>query len=215
VKLYIHPFSSNCAKVTMTAALVGASPDIRIVDLARGEQKSASFLDINPNGKVPALVDGDFELWESNAIMVYLAAKGGARGRELSPDDPRERADVERWMCWGLTEWSPAVFPFPWENVFKPMLGQGAPDAVALDAALAPFEKAATILDRALSKRSYLVGDRITLADITLACPLMYQPEAKIPLERYASIGRWLSRIQACPAWAAAAPKRAEAPPEI
>jgi glutathione S-transferase len=207
MKLYIHPFSSNCAKVMVTAAAVDISPDIQIIDLPGGEQKGVPFLEINPNGKVPALVDGDFKLWESNAIMVYLASTAGARGRDVLPESPRERADVDRWMCWALTVWSPAVFPFPWENVFKPMLGLGSPDHDSLDAAQGPFEKAALILDQALSNRNYLVTDRMTLADIALACPLMYQPQAHMPLERHSHIIRWFSDVQASPAWASAQPK--------
>lgn len=204
MKLYAHPFSSNCVKVSMTAAFLDIALDFQVIDLTHGEQKQAPFLKINPNGKVPALVDGDFVLWESNAIMVYLAEMAGARGREILPDSARDRADVERWMSWGLSEWSPAIWPFSWENVFKPMLIQGKPDSAALDAAVAPFQNAAQVLDQALSQRSYLVADRLTLADIALACPLMYQPQAKIPLEPYAHIVRWFGNVQSSPAWMAA-----------
>ena len=75
MKLYHHPLSPNVRRVRLTAAVLGLELEEQVVDFAKGEHKTPSFLAINPNGALPALVDGDFVLTESRAIMQYLAAQ--------------------------------------------------------------------------------------------------------------------------------------------
>src|ERR1051325_244729 len=106
MKLHYSPFSSNARKVRITAGLLGIELELEPVDLMKGAQRNPEFLAINPMGKVPVLVDGDFVLSESAAIMAYLA--DGKPGHALYPDDCRRRhrmlADECRARAWKATE---------------------------------------------------------------------------------------------------------------
>ena len=95
MKLYMHSTSPNVRRVRLTAAVLGLQLEEKNVDLAKAEQKEPEFLALNPNGAVPTLVDGDFVLTESRAIMQYLASKKPESG--LLPRDEQARADVTRW----------------------------------------------------------------------------------------------------------------------
>src|ERR1017187_2569410 len=98
MKLYYSPMSPNCRKVTSLIHFIGAKVTLETVNIGEGDTEKAGFLKINPNGRVPALEDGKFCLWESNAIMQYIAEKSGAK--EVWPDDLQARADITRWQMW-------------------------------------------------------------------------------------------------------------------
>jgi glutathione S-transferase len=99
MKLYQFPFSPNCQKVVALAHEVGTPLELATVDLFKGEARTPAMLAKNPNGKLPILEDGDFVLWESRAMLAYLAAKAGRA--DLAPTTPRERAEVDRWTSSG------------------------------------------------------------------------------------------------------------------
>ena len=94
MKLYTNLFSPNARKVHAVAHALGIDLETHTVDLRAGEQRTPEYLALNPNGKVPTLVDGDTVLWESNAIMCYLAGKGDT---DLWPKSAK-RYDILRWM---------------------------------------------------------------------------------------------------------------------
>src|SRR5580698_2908951 len=98
MKLFHHPMSANARRAVMTALHLRAPVDLVFVDLAKGAQREPQFLRRNPNGKVPVLEDDGFLLWESHAIMQYLAEK--TPGQTLYPEGHRDRADVNRWLFW-------------------------------------------------------------------------------------------------------------------
>lgn len=202
MKLYLHPASPNCVSVLVTASLLGLSLETETVDLLGGAQNAPGFRALNPNGLVPTLVDGAFVLWETQAITQYLA--DGVPDSPLWPQDRRLRADIARWQFWAMAHWMPALRPYLYENLFKRLKGQGEPDPAALDKADADFRRLAAVLDTALGERSHAVGDRLTLADIALASYLMYAQAARIPLQDYPAIRRWLTAIEALPSWQAA-----------
>lgn len=204
MKLYIHPASPNCVKVLMAASLLGVRLDIEVVDLPSGAQRSPEFLALNPNGRVPVLVDGGFVLWEANAILQYLAADQPAPA--LWPADLRAQADVTHWLSWDLAYLAAAVRPFQWERMLKPMLGLGGPDAAVLEAAAEPLARCAGVLDQALAGRAWLVGNALTLADVSVACRLMYAEAARLPLDGHGEVRRWREAIAATDAWRTAQP---------
>src|SRR5688572_19644964 len=105
MKLYDFAFSPNCRKVRAVAYELGIALEPVHVDLVRGAQRQPDFLALNPNGRVPVLVDGDLVLWESTAIMRYLSA---SRGGALVPTSPRAQAEVDRWLAWQLAHLGPA-----------------------------------------------------------------------------------------------------------
>jgi glutathione S-transferase len=204
MKLYGFPPSPNTWKVRALAEHIGAPLELEFVDLTKGQQRSEAYLALNPCGRTPLLVDGDFKLWESNAIMQYLASKAAT---PLWPDDARTRADIVRWQSWQLAHWNAAVVPLAYEKVVKQVLKIGEPDRAVVAKATEAFHKEASVLDKYLAQREYLVEDRLTLADFAVAAPLFLAEKAEMPVEPYGSIGRWFARQAALPAWQQTAPK--------
>lgn len=199
MKLYIHPLSSNSRKVTVTAALLGLTPETVIVELAKGQQYSPEHLALNPNGKVPVLVDGDFVLTESHAIMTYLAEQ--TPGQTLYPTEIHARADVSKWLFWCASHWMPAIGTLNYEHMVKKFRGKGDADPAFVAHAEEAFHTFAKILDAHLARYEWLTSKRLTLADVAVATALMAQKTARLPLEPYANIARWFAAFQDLEAW--------------
>lgn len=198
MKLYHHPASYNARRAVAVASHVGADVELELVDLMVQEQRSDAFLAINPNGKVPVLVDGELVLWESTAIAHYLAEKTGS---DLLPEDPAQRADVLRWEAWTLAHLARATDVFLFENLIKSLYGLGDPDEQALAAAAQQFHACAAVLDAHLDGRTWVAADRLTLADFSLAAVFSISDLTKVPWSDYAHIQRWYQGIEALPAW--------------
>ncbi|MGF1563452.1 MAG: glutathione S-transferase family protein [Geminicoccaceae bacterium] len=121
-----------------------------------GGLTSDAYQALNPNGVIPTVVEDGFVLWESNAIVRYIAARYGAGS--LWPDDPVYRADVDRWMDWSTSTLLPVL------KDARDAAGRGAEDDIAFGKAGRVF----AILDAALADRPYLAGDPLTMGDIAL-----------------------------------------------
>ena len=106
MKLYVHPLSGNSRRALLVATHLELPVERIVVDLTKGEQKGPAHLARNPNGKLPVLDDGGFLLWESRAIMQYLA--DAVPGQTIYPRDRQARADVDRWLFWCASHMAPA-----------------------------------------------------------------------------------------------------------
>lgn len=199
MKLYMNPLSPNDRRVRLTAAVLGLSLEEKPIDFAKGEHKTAEYLALNPNGAIPTLVDGDVVLTESRAIMQYLASKKPEAG--LLPKDEAARADVTRWQFWDAAHFSANVGTVSFQRVFKPMMGMGDPDLAKVEEGLAGFRRYAAVLEKRLTGRTYVVGDQLTIADLTIACSLMYAKQAEIPLSEFPNVQAWFGRITELEAW--------------
>lgn len=122
LKLYVFPPSPRAFKVLLTAHQFGIPYELRLVDLTKGDQKAPSFVALNPNGRMPVLDDDGFVLWESNAIVEYLAAKAGDA---WLPRDPKERLTLTKWLYWDSNHWDPTCSIFVFERLVKPFFGLG------------------------------------------------------------------------------------------
>ena len=204
MKLYGFPPSPNTWKVRAVAAQLGIKLELQLVDLSKGEQRTPSYLALNPTGRTPTLVDGDFKLWESTAIMQYLASRST---NSLWPNDARVRADIMRWQSWQLQHFGPdACVPLTFQRLVKKRLNQGPPDQAIVDKALEAFKRDASVLDAHLAKQRYLVGPELTLADLSVAAVLVYAKEAEMPLAQYPRVQEWSGRIYALKSWRETAP---------
>jgi len=199
MKLYYHPKSPNGTAVLAVAYELGITLDLQEVNLPGGEQRQPAFLKINPNGKVPALEDGAFILWESGAIMQYLAAQ--KPGNSLWPADDRVRADITRWQLWRMGEWGRGAGMLIWENLIKKFFGNDDPDPNKIKEGKELFNVGAAVLNSHLEKRDYLVGNNPTLADFSVAVPLVYAVPGRLPLDPYPAIRQWYSRIEKIESW--------------
>jgi glutathione S-transferase len=205
MKLYGFPPSPNTWKVRAVAAHLGIPLDFELVDLTKGQQRSPEHLSRNPTGRTPVLVDGAFTLWESTAIMQYLASR---KPNALWPDDARKRADIMRWQSWQLQHWSKdACEPLLFERLVKKALKLGPPDEAAVAKGLACFEKEAKVLDAHLDRQPCLTSQEVTLADFSVAAPVFHAQAAEFPLAPYRNIQAWFGRVSALPCWRETAPQ--------
>ena len=188
----------NPRKACATAKQVGAPLDYVAMEFAGLKQDD--YLGINPNGKVPTLVDGPLALWESAAICCYLAGKAGS---PMWPADIAEQADILRWISWAGQHWQRPVGTWYFERSIKPLLGLGPKDSAAIAAAGPEFHRLAAILDAHLARHDWLACDRLTVADFIAAAMLPGWQDMDLPLDGYANIRRWHDdRLMALPAWA-------------
>jgi glutathione S-transferase len=205
MKLYENPLSPNARRALLVIEHLGLDVEIKLLDFMKGEHKAPDFLKLNPNGKVPVLVDGDFVLTESRAIMQYLAAQKPDSG--LLPTDEKGRADVARWQFWDAAHFSPQLGTIAFERLMKPMMGLGEPDHAAIERAEKELARFATVLDGHLAARRHVVGDQLTIADLTLASSLTYVGPSGVSLDPYPQLKSWLGRISELDAWRKTAPK--------
>jgi glutathione S-transferase len=199
IKLHAFPHSPRAFKVLAVAHHLGADYEFQFCDLTKGATRAPGFEALNPNQKMPVLEDGAFKLWESNAIIQYLAEQHPAA--ELIPADVKARADVARWMFWESTTWDPACAILAFERGVKPLLGLGQPDPAEIERGLRAFNAAAAILDAHLKGRAFISGDRLSLADFAVAADLILEPFVQLPLAPYAEIRRWGAAMAELPAW--------------
>jgi glutathione S-transferase len=204
MRLYGFPPSPNTWKVRAVAAHIGLPLELEFVDLSKGQQQTPEYLALNPTGRAPVLVDGDFILWESTAIMQYLADRTPNR---LWPNDARDRADIMRWQSWQLAHWDKeGCEPLIIERLVKKFLNLGPPEMAVVAKGMESFNREARVLDAHLAKQSYLVGTEVTLADFSVVAPLFYAKEAELPVAPYQHLQDWFARVSALPAWRDAAP---------
>ena len=199
VKLYHHTASHNARRVVALVHHLQLPVELVSVDFGTGEQRSPEFLAKNPNGKVPVLVDGDFILWESTAIMAYLASKAGST---LAPTDARARADVDRWVAWVNTRFGSAASVCLFENVIKPFFGIGAPDDAALAKVRPELDACFSLLEKHLESQDYLASSGLSIADFAAYSIIGSREAWKLPVPAAGgSLARWAERIGSLPAW--------------
>ncbi|MGA8398548.1 MAG: glutathione S-transferase family protein [Stellaceae bacterium] len=164
-----------------------------------GESREASFLAINPNGHIPAIDDDGFILWESMAIDLYLAKKHGL-GR-LYPTTLQGEALAWQWSFWGITEVERPVLTAMFNRALLP---EDKRDAAAADAAEKEMQSPLGVLDGALAKRPYLIGNDFTVADLNVAAILAWARPARIDMTPFPKVADWLGRCALRPAAKAA-----------
>jgi glutathione S-transferase len=187
-------------KVVALARHLGVEAEFEHVDALAGGLKTPAYAALNPNRKAPTMVDGEFVLWESPAIMIYLCNKVGS---DMWPaTDLAEQVEVMRWISWNDTHWMRAVGNFYFEYIIKPRFHIGEPDGEALKEDVAGLHALAKILDDHLAGRDYVACGRLTIADFQLAAMATDWREAHMPLGGYGNIVRWLDGLMTIPAWA-------------
>jgi glutathione S-transferase len=194
MKLYQHPFSPNCQKVVAVAYEVGVPLELATVDLFKGEARAPAMRAKNPNGKLPILEDGDFVLWESTAMLAYVAAKAGRV--DLAPTAPQERADVDRWTSWQAAHFGPAIRKVAFERIVKKLVGRGAPDEAVVKAGIEEFAGTASVLEQSLGTKEYVCG-RLTIADFALAPYAALAASCGLDFDPYPKANAWLERMAA------------------
>jgi glutathione S-transferase len=199
MKLYYDPVTTNCRKVAAGFGLMNLPFEEARVDYLGGGHKAKEYLEINPNGCLPTLVDDGFTLWESNAILQYVADKHGAFA--YYPKELRLRADINRWHLWESAHWFPSCYVYLIENLVKPFMKIES-DQSAVEREAPNWHKLAGILEQRLRNQRWLCGESVSLADISVAAPIHLHPYQKLPLDKYPSVRRWMvDEVEQLPCW--------------
>lgn len=149
------------------------------------DSKTPEFLELNPNGRIPTLVDGDLVLFESMAINLYLAKTyGGA----LYPDNPADEAHAIQWSVWGMTEIEPLQMQIVVQKLFVP---EDKRDERVIANAAKGLERPLKVLDDALADRDYLLGDTFSVADLNLAGVMLVLNMVEQDYSAFANARRW------------------------
>ncbi len=192
---------STCTrKVLMTFAEKGVTPDFTNVDLAKGEHKQPAHVAFQPFGQVPVLVDGDFVLYESRAIVRYLDAV--LPGVALTPTDPKARARMEQWISVETSNFTPHAMKVIYQTTFAKWRGVEG-DAAKIAEGRTATLVALDVLSAALVDRPYLVGEQFTLADLAYMPYFQYLEQGGHGdlVESRPPVAAWWERIRARPAW--------------
>ncbi len=159
-----RPNSVNVQKVLWCLSELELSYERIDAGMQYGRNREADYLALNPNGRIPTLVDGDYVLWESNSVMRYLCMAYGQLS-PIYPQDARRRAAVDRWLDWTLSTLQPVDRPVFWALVRTPVAQRDMP-AIQRDADAAA--EIWSMVDRQLAGRRFIEGDQFTLADIAI-----------------------------------------------
>ncbi len=195
IKIYGHPMSTCTRKVLMTLAETGTPFEMNIVDFAKGEHKQEANLRRQPFGRIPALEDDGFELFESRAMARYINEKVSGK---LVPGDAKGRAKMEQWISVETSEFSGHAMKFIYEHMFK-----RPQEPAVLEAAGKALDTTCAVLDRQLATTPFLAGSAFTIADITYMPYLEYAmtTPAKDIFAKYPHLMAWWSKISERPSW--------------
>ena len=186
LKIMGRDTSSNVQKVLWVCGELGLPFEREDIGGPFGGNDQPEYLALNPNGRVPTIIDDGYVLWESNSCVRYLAAKHG--GDPLSPADLQIRGNAERWMDWQLTIMSPALVPVFWGRIRTPPEKR---DMDAIEAARKKLSGLIGFMDAQLSKTAFLAGDDFTIGDIPLGIAAYRWFVMDMEREDYPNLKRW------------------------
>jgi len=185
LEFYTAP-TPNGWKVAMTLEEMGLDYQLHMVNLSGGEQQEESYLAINPNGRIPAIVDDGFPVFESGAIMLYLAEKTG----KLIPRDVKGRSEVVQWLMFQMA----GIGPMQGQAVvFVRYFPEDIP--AAKDRYINESRRLYEVLDRRLEGREWLVND-FSIADIANWSWIRSHKWARVPVEGLDNLSKWMDRMR-------------------
>ena len=162
------------------------------------ESKAADYLAVNPNGRIPALIDGDLQLFESMAINLYLAKRyGGA----LYPANPADEARAWQWSVWAISEIEPLQMQIVIQTLFTP---EEKKNPKVIPGATKGLQRPLKVLDAALAGRDWLLGDAFSVADLNLASVMHLMKNIQFDYSAHTNVQRWADACYARPALARA-----------
>jgi len=196
LKIWGRANSVNVQKVLWCLAELDLPYERIDAGMAFGRNHDPDYLAINPNARVPTLVDGDYVLWESNSVMRYLAMAYG-KGSTIYPEAPRRRAGVDRWLDWTLSTIQPVDRPVFWALVRTPLAQR---DMVAIQKDVDAEAVVWKIADAQLVTRRFIEGDDFTLADIAIgAYARRWLGVEGVSKPRFPNLDRWFAQFSERP----------------
>jgi glutathione S-transferase len=196
LKIWGRANSVNVQKVLWCLAELDLPYDRIDAGMAFGRNHDPDYLAMNPNARVPTLVDGDYVLWESNSVMRYLAMAYG-KGSTIYPEAPKQRAGVDRWLDWTLSTIQPVDRPVFWALVRTPLAQR---DMVAIQKDVDAEAVVWKIADAQLATRRFIEGDDFTLADIAIgAYARRWLGVEGVSKPRFPNLDRWFAQFSERP----------------
>jgi glutathione S-transferase len=189
MKLYDLELSGNSYRARLFLSLLGIRYDLVPVNLMKGEHRQPWFLALNPRGQVPTLDDDGTVVWDSMAILVYLARKYG--GEKWLPLDAAGMAQVVQWLAVMENE---TLYGLAKARLICKLKFPGS-----LEDAQALGRKALDVMEQRLAGHAWLALDRVTIADIGCFPYVALAPEGEIPLDAYPNVRAWIARVKALP----------------
>jgi len=196
IKVLGRANSINVQKVMWCAAELQVPVERNDIGGAFGGNDTDEYLAANPNGKVPTLVEDDFVMWESNAIVRYLCEQHGSA--PWFPPTARDRGHANQWMDWYLTSLHPFMTIIFWQLIRTAPEDQ---DNMAVQSATEQAAELWAILDRHLADRDFILGDSPSMADIPLGCAAYRWHEMEIDRPDLSHLKRWWRRLADRPAY--------------
>ena len=197
LKIYGNMRSAPCRKVRYTAEITETPYEWKEMDFRSGELKSESYRLLHPAGKVPAIDDHGFALFESEAICKYLCEKSG---HPLYPAELQLKAQVDQWRGFAWQHLGTAMNKVAFNRILAPEFGIPV-DERSLKEGLEWLERYLPIVDAQLSTLAFLVCDHMTLADVVLLSVLDLAGPSDVDLTGFQEIQRWLGVMHELPAW--------------
>ncbi|GJE55490.1 MULTISPECIES: glutathione S-transferase family protein [Methylobacterium] len=194
-RLWGRANSVNVQKAIWGLEELGLPYERRDAGGAHGVVGEPSYRALNPNGLVPTLEEGGFVLWESNAILRYLARQPGSP--LALPDEPRPCARVDQWLDWQATTFTPSMRDCFWQLIRVP---EGQRDLPAIEASRARTEAGAALLDAHLAGTAFVAGELFSIADIAVGCAVHRWLHLPIPRDERPNLVRWYREIAQRPA---------------
>ncbi len=200
MKIFLFPPSGRVIAIVALKHHLSLEWEIVNVDLGRGDNRAPRYVALNPNQKMPTLQDGELVLWESNAILMYLASKRPDSG--MWPLRSTEQADVLRWMFWESAHWdAESIGMVVYEKRSRTVLSQGTADPAFVARGEQNFGRFASVLNQALERRRWLVGGQVTIADFSVGGLVPSAEALGLPLAQYPNVLRWYEELASLPAW--------------
>jgi glutathione S-transferase len=196
LKIWGRTNSINVQKVMWTVAELGIEHDRLDAGGPFGGLETDSYAALNPNRRIPVVEDGELALWESNAIVRYLAAKYGSGS--LWPEDPGLRSLADRWMDWQITTLQPHLHTIFWGLVRTP---EPERDTIAIRAAAEAIVPIWQLLDEHLRVRRFVGGPDLTMGDIPLGCAIWRYHNLPIEQPNLPHIDNWRARLEERPVY--------------
>ena len=193
MKLYDFQLSGNSYRARLFLSLLNLPYELKPVDLAKGEQRQPWFLELNPRGQVPTLDDDGTVVWDSMAVLVYLARKYG--GEAWLPLDAKGMAEVMQWLAVMENE---TLYGLAKARIICKFKYPGN-----LEEAKAFGRKGLAVMERRLAAHAWLAVDHATIADVGCFPYVALAPEGEIALDDYPSVRAWIDRFKALPGFVA------------
>ncbi|XP_067671877.1 glutathione S-transferase 1-like [Haliotis asinina] len=193
IQLYFFPASPFCRSVRMTAKALGVPLDLKQRSYHNKDHLSPEFTKINPDQIVPTIIDGDFILWESRAIMRYLVGKFGGEDNNLYPRDLQKRAEVDRLLDYDLGVIYRALF----ENLVIPLRYKKLPKTTKEQDET--IMKAFGRIDTLVKDKKFLTGNTLTIADFAIVVEFADEVLYSGDMSKYPNAMAWYKRMQELP----------------